>query len=97
MKYTKSILGEIGVLETNANHKDTMKKITKEARALKCWEVCKLKFEDNKSLKDFPIYEYLWCDDGASGLYGFGNKFIADDRGVGSPWKRLRWVCVVKK
>ena len=99
MKYTKSIIGKIAFIETDANYKDSLKKIPKEARIMKAWELLRIQIENKESLKDFPEYKYVWTENRASWLYDFGgdSDFIAVGRVVGLHDDSLRGVCVVKK
>ena len=99
MKYTKSIIGKIAFIETDANYKDSLKKIPKEARIMKSWELLRIQIENKESLKDFPKYKYIWTENRASWLDDFGlvSYFFDVDRFVVNQGDSLRGVCVVKK
>ena len=103
MKYIKSLIGKIAFIETNANYKDSLKKIPKEARIMKSWEFIKLVDDDFQSLKNIPRdWYFCYATDKyfrACRLDGFGNgsRFLADDGSVVSADFWLRGVLVVKR
>jgi hypothetical protein len=101
MKYTKTSIGEIAFLETDANYKDSLKKIPKEARVMKPTELLTLWINERTKLKGFPTgeYTYIWTENYASFLDGFvdGSKFVTYDWIVYNPYRLLRGVCIVKK
>lgn len=106
MKWTKSIIGEIGFVDTKnkLTYKEAIKKIPKNARIMKSWELLKLVDEDFKSLNNIPKYEYCFCYATNNyyracrlGRFGNGSWFVAGGRLVGSSDGALRGVLVVKK
>lgn len=106
MKWTKSIIGEIGFVDTKNKlcYKEAIKKIPTNARIMKGWECMKIIDEDFKAFKKIPKYEFYFtygtkCFYRACRLSGFDvNSFFgAFDRGVGSSDDALRGVLVVKK
>ena len=99
MKYTKSIIGKIAFIETNANYKESIAKIPKEARIMASWELHRLQTEDSIPLKDFPKIEFVWTENRASRLNSFDDYsgFDAVGRCVDCSSCALRGVCVVKK
>ena len=106
MKYTKSIIGEIGYIDTNykLNYKEAIKLIPKDARIMKAWEYLKLIDEDFDSLRNIPKpnYYFTYATDKyyrACRLSDFGDDswFYAVGRSVDDSYDSLRGVLVVKK
>ena len=61
IKWTKSNIGQIGIVETdNIPYKEAIKKIPKEARIMKAWELLKLYDEGSKSLRNIPNEGYYF-------------------------------------
>ncbi len=106
MKYTKSKIGQIALVkfEEDLTYKEATKKVPKEARIMKAWELLKLYDEDKKSLKDVPKGEYFFTY-GTVKYYRacrlsnfvFDSVFYAIDRDVDYASYRLRGVLIVNK
>jgi len=105
MKYIKSIIGDIGFVDTKNKFcfKEAIKKIPKNARIMEAWEFMKLIDEDFESLKNIPwewyftyatkeYYRACRLDD-----FGYYSRFVADDRLVDYSGDALRGVLIVKR
>jgi hypothetical protein len=99
MKYTKTSIGEVAFLETNANYKDSLKKIPKEARVMEAWELQRVFKKEPEKLKDFPMREYIWTENYTACLYwlGSGSRCDAGVRNVDDSYWLLRGICIIKK
>jgi len=106
MKWTKSIIGEIGFIDTKNGfcYKEAIKKIPNNARIMKSWEYLKLIDEDFKSLKNIPKYKHYFAyatekyyRASRVGDFDFDLRFDGDDWSVGDSLVALRGVLVVKE
>ncbi len=106
MKWTKSIIGEIGFIDTKNKlfYTDAIKKIPENARIMKSWEFLKLIDEDFKSLKNIPKDKFYFCYATkmyfrVCRLYDFGDYsgFNANSRNVDSAFCLLRRLLVVRR
>lgn len=106
MKWTKSIIGEIGFVDTENKlpYREALKKVPKGARIMEAWEALKLMDNDIESLKNIPKEEWYFTYGTdkyyrACRLCDFDNysRFGAIDRLAGFSGVWLRGVLVVKK
>ena len=106
MKYTKSINGDIGFVDTKCKlcYKDAIKKIPKDARIMKAWECMKLFDEDYKAFRNIPKGEeyFIYGTEkyfrlGRVDDFGDGSNFEAIDWYIDVPNSWLRGVLIVKK
>lgn len=98
MKWTKSIIGDIAFIKTNATREESIKQIPKNARLGKRWELLKICDEDKEAIKIFPRDDYILTKPRACWLdyFSLNSNFYASGRSV-DYGSALRGVFVVKK
>ena len=104
VKWTDSIIGKIGFVDTNNNlfYKEAIKKIPKNARIMEAWECMELLDNDFNAFKNIPKDEWYYTKSNnnyfrACGLSGLGDSFDALDMNLVSSSDALRGVLIVKK
>lgn len=96
MNWVKTKLGKITYAE-KVNGK--LPETPKGARIGMPWELLRIYIEEKEALKDFPRYEYIWCNVRACRLDNFvcGSSFDANDGDVDSQDDHVRGVFFIKE